>query len=88
MALMFFGGCKTEHVVKHEVDVKPIKVEPLHVTVDLNVTLRIDRQLDEFFAYEKQAAPAKPPVEPPAAPKEPGAGAGGALQSTLAGKGN
>jgi hypothetical protein len=32
------------------VEVAPIKVEPIHVIVDVNI--RIDRQLDNFFAFE------------------------------------
>ena len=40
---------------RSEVDVKPIRVEPIHITVDVNV--RIDRELDEFFAFEEELAP-------------------------------
>ena len=35
-------------------DVKPIEVKPIHITVDVNV--RIDRELDEFFAFEEELA--------------------------------
>lgn len=28
------------------------KVEPIHLTVDINI--RVDRQLDNFFAFEQQ----------------------------------
>lgn len=46
------GGC-IEHRVKAEpIEVKPIKIEPIHITVDINV--RIDRELDQFFAFEEQ----------------------------------
>ncbi len=45
--LLLQAGCK----VQHEVEVKPIKVEPIHITVDVN--LRIDRQLDDFFDFEE-----------------------------------
>ena len=41
-----------------KVDVRPIEVKPIHITVDVNV--RIDRQLDQFFAFEEQADPNKP----------------------------
>jgi hypothetical protein len=30
----------------------PIEVKPIHVVVDVNV--RVDRQLDEFFAFEQK----------------------------------
>jgi hypothetical protein len=41
-----------------QVDVRPIEVKPIHITVDVNV--RIDRQLDQFFAFEEQVDPNKP----------------------------
>ncbi len=34
------AGCHTTHEIKHE-------VEPIHVTVDVN--LKVQRELDEFF---------------------------------------
>ncbi len=40
-------GC-TEHKVRHEVE--PIEVKPITV----NVNVRIDRELDEFFDYEEE----------------------------------
>src|SRR3954468_9591731 len=39
------------------VTVDPIEVKPIHITMDINV--KVDRQLDEFFAFEnKYQAPA------------------------------
>ena len=38
--------------ISHEVEVAPIEVKPIHVTVDVNV--RVQRELDEFFDYEKK----------------------------------
>lgn len=46
------------------VDVRPIEVKPIHITVDVNV--RIDRQLDEFFAFEEQVDDDKPAGAGPA----------------------
>ena len=49
MVLLFcFAGC-TKHEVKTEskVEVAPIKVEPIHITIDLNI--KIDKELDDFF---------------------------------------
>ena len=51
---------------KSEVDVKPIRVEPIHITVDVNV--RIDRELDQFFASEEQLDPANPATAPTTRP--------------------
>ncbi len=45
--LMLTGGCNTSH----QVEVKPIetvhKVEPIHITIDVNI--RVDRALDDIF---------------------------------------
>lgn len=39
------------------VKVDPIEVKPIHIVHDINI--RVDRQLDEFFAFqEKMAGPA------------------------------
>ena len=32
---------------RHEVQVAPVEVKPIHITVDVNV--RVDRALDDFF---------------------------------------
>jgi hypothetical protein len=42
---------------KHTVQVEPIKVEPIHITVDVN--LRVDRELDNFFDFEDDLRPPK-----------------------------
>jgi hypothetical protein len=58
--LAFVGsGCKTQHEVKTQsvVEVKPIEVQPIHITVDVN--LRIERELEEFFSDIDQDADAK-----------------------------
>ena len=35
------------------VRVDPIEVKPIHIVHDINI--RVDRQLDEFFAFQDQA---------------------------------
>jgi hypothetical protein len=52
---------------KSEVDVRPIEVKPIHITVDVNV--RIDRELDNFFAFEEEAPAATTPTTPTTTPK-------------------
>jgi hypothetical protein len=49
------------------VRVDPIEVKPIHIVMDVNI--RVDRQLDEFFDFERQAATqaAATPVTQPAA---------------------
>ena len=32
---------------KHEVDVKPVEIKPIHITIDVKV--KVDRALDDFF---------------------------------------
>jgi hypothetical protein len=41
------GEIKTNN----KVEVAPIEVKPIHITVDVN--LRIDRSLDEFFSFQR-----------------------------------
>jgi hypothetical protein len=53
------SGCLS---IQHKVD--PIKVEPIYATLDIN--LKIDRQLDDFFAFEHQTPP--PATAPAPAP--------------------
>ncbi len=37
------AGCNTSHEVK----VAPVEVKPIHITIDVNV--KVDRALDNFF---------------------------------------
>ena len=32
---------------KHEVELKPVEIKPIHITLDVN--LKVDRALDNFF---------------------------------------
>ncbi|MBF0199809.1 MAG: YnbE family lipoprotein [Desulfamplus sp.] len=41
--LILWAGCSTSH----EVEVKPVEVKPIHITIDVNV--KVDRALDNFF---------------------------------------
>jgi hypothetical protein len=54
-----------------KVDVRPIEVKPIHITVDVNV--RVDRELDNFFSFEDQSTTksATQPATAPAAPVPP-----------------
>ena len=36
------GGC-----TQHKVEVAPVEVKPIHITIDVNV--KVDRALDNFF---------------------------------------
>ena len=46
--LLYFG------CTKHEVDVKPVEIKPIHITIDVNV--KVDRALDDFFGDIDEAA--------------------------------
>lgn len=41
-ACLIFSGC-----TKHEVEIKPVEIKPIHITIDINV--KVDRALDDFF---------------------------------------
>jgi hypothetical protein len=57
MLLLTLAACRTQHdVTMHH------KVDPIYLTVDVNV--RVDRQLDQFFAFEDQFVPAATPAAP------------------------
>ena len=47
LLLVFSAGCRTRHDVNHTVDVKPVEVKPIHITIDVNV--RVEKALDDFF---------------------------------------
>jgi hypothetical protein len=40
--IMAFQGC-----TDHKVEVAPVEVKPIHITIDVNV--KVDRALDDFF---------------------------------------
>ncbi len=42
-AILLFPGCQSSH----EVEVKPVEIKPIHITIDVNV--KVDRALDDFF---------------------------------------
>lgn len=42
LALTAMSGCTS-----HEIEVKPVEIKPIHITIDINV--KVDRALDDFF---------------------------------------
>jgi hypothetical protein len=52
LLLFLSGACQTKHAV--DVAVAPVEVKPIHITIDVNV--RIDRALDDFFGDIDEAA--------------------------------
>ena len=43
LVLFVLAGCQSSH----EVEVKPVEIKPIHITIDINV--KVDRALDDFF---------------------------------------
>jgi len=43
LVLFVLAGCQS----RHEVEVKPVEIKPIHITIDINV--KVDRALDDFF---------------------------------------
>ncbi len=50
---------------QHTIDVQPIEIRPIHMTLDIN--LRVDRELERFFEFEEELEP-MPEPEPQAEP--------------------
>lgn len=60
---LWVTACQTQH----KVEMAPVEVKPIHITIDVNV--KIDRALDDFFgdidkAAETVEAPAQPKTQP------------------------
>lgn len=56
-ALVAACACLTS-CLTHRVEMAPIEVKPIHVTVNVNV--RVQRELDEFFDFDTPTAASKP----------------------------
>jgi len=41
---------------RHEVELKPVEIKPIHITIDVNV--KVDRALDDFFGDIDETAEA------------------------------
>lgn len=46
---------------RHRIEVAPVEVKPIHITIDVNV--KIDRALDDFFGDIDQKATAIDPKQ-------------------------
>ena len=43
LILFIFSGCQSSH----QVEVKPVEIKPIHITIDVNI--RVEKALDDFF---------------------------------------
>lgn len=50
MGLILATACNS----KHEVEVAPVEVKPIHITIDVNI--KVDRALEDFFGDLDKAA--------------------------------
>jgi len=48
LILMNFACTKHTVETKSQVNVAPLEVKPIHITIDVNI--RVDRALDDFFS--------------------------------------
>lgn len=45
--LLLTGLVALSACTRHEIEVKPVEIKPIHITIDINV--KVDRALDDFF---------------------------------------
>ena len=46
--LLIAAGC-TKHEIesRHEIELAPVEIKPIHITIDINI--KVDKALDDFF---------------------------------------
>ena len=48
LALLLFSCLLSlQACTQHEIEVKPVEIKPIHITIDVNI--KVDRALDDFF---------------------------------------
>jgi hypothetical protein len=58
LAISLFTAALMCSCLSHKVNVDPIEVKPIHVTVDVNV--KVQRELDKFFEDDAPTTPTTP----------------------------
>lgn len=48
LLLMTLGCTKHQVETRSQVEVAPVEIKPIHITIDVNI--RVDRALDDFFS--------------------------------------
>ena len=59
--LLILMGSLNSCATRHEVEVKPVEIKPIHITIDVNV--KVDRALDNFFGDIDETAEEIKPSE-------------------------
>ena len=54
LLLVAFGCTKHQVETRSQVEVAPVEVKPIHITIDVNI--RVDRALDDFFSDIDESA--------------------------------
>lgn len=59
VAVLLFAllqGCATKHEIEtsNRVELAPVEIKPIHITIDINI--KVDRALDDFFGDLDQKA--------------------------------
>ena len=54
LLLLGLGCTKHEVETKSQVEVAPVEIKPIHITIDVNI--RVDRALDDFFSDIDESA--------------------------------
>jgi hypothetical protein len=65
--IVLSAACAALAACTHTIDVKPIEVKPIHMTMDIN--LKVQRELSDFFGYEDELRP-RVETQPTSAPAE------------------
>ena len=54
LLLMTVGCTKHQVETKSQVEVAPVEIKPIHITIDVNI--RVDKALDDFFSDIDESA--------------------------------
>jgi len=54
LLLMTLGCTKHEVETKSQIEVAPVEIKPIHITIDVNI--RVDKALDDFFSDIDESA--------------------------------
>ena len=54
LLLMVLGCTKHEVETRSQVEVAPVEIKPIHITIDVNI--KVDRALDDFFSDIDESA--------------------------------
>jgi len=80
VSMLALSGCYSSHTIESTHEIKPVEIKPIHITIDLNV--KVDKDLDDFFKDIDKNQTKAAPVAAPAAPASVTPAAPDAVQKT------